>query len=194
MNIKPLLLFIGFIIFSSWSYAQNYNQGIGVRVGDPLSLTYKMYSRGSSALEFTVGSTSRNRHASYYRDKFDRIGDFDNFRYSSHNVKYTLVLQGRYLQHYSFPANVEGRLDWYWGAGAQIRFSSLDYSFFDESDILRTDKRSNFDLGPEGILGVEYELQDFPIVGFAEVSLMAEIVDQPLRVRIFGAVGIRYAF
>lgn len=194
MKTKNKFLFIGLFFLSSFAYGQNYNQGIGVRVGDPLSLTYKMYGRNSSALEFTIGSTSRNRHSSYYRDSFDRIGDFDDFRYSSHNVKYTLAIQARYLLHYAFPANVEGRLDWYWGGGIQIRASSLDYSFFDSTDILRSDRRNNFDFGPEGILGVEYELQDLPIVGFSEVSLMAEIVDQPLRLRIFGAVGVRYAF
>lgn len=194
MKTRIQLLFIGFFILSTYGYAQNFNQGIGIRVGDPLALTYKMYGQRNSALEFTIGSTSRNRHRSYYRDTFGRIGDFDNFRYSNHNVKYTLALQGRYLVHYAFPANVQGRLDWYWGAGAQIRVSSLDYAFFDEATVLREERRTNFDLGPEGILGVEYELQDFPIVGFAEVSLMAEIVDQPLRLRIFGAVGVRYAF
>ncbi|MEL7001701.1 MAG: hypothetical protein AAFN93_03095 [Bacteroidota bacterium] len=194
MNTKIQLLVFGLILLSISTYAQRYDQGIGIRVGDPLALTYKTYGSRNTALEFTVGSTSRNRHGSYYRDAFDRVGDFDNFRYSNHNVKYTLALQGRYLVHYAFPANVEGRLDWYWGVGAQVRVSSLDYSFFDESDILRTDRRTNFDFGPEGILGVEYELQDYPIVGFSEVSIMGEIVDQPLRLRIFGAIGVRYAF
>ena len=194
MKFKHVFLSIGFFIIVFTSHAQRYNQGLGVRIGDPLALTYKMYLPSQTAVEFTVGSTSRNRHQAYYRDKFDRINDFDGFRYSNHNVNYTFVLQGRYLVHYAFPANVEGRLDWYWGLGGQMRISSLDYSFFDESETLRTESRNNFDLGPEGILGVEYELQDYPIVGFSEVSLLAEIVDQPLRLRIFGAVGIRYAF
>ncbi|MEX2336678.1 MAG: hypothetical protein WD555_05350 [Fulvivirga sp.] len=42
--------------------------------------------------------------------------------------------------------------------------------------------------------GVEYELQDYPVVTFGEVSLMGEIVDKPLRFRLFVGVGVRYAF
>ncbi len=194
LNIKTSLCLFGFTCVSLFSFAQRYDQGIGLRIGDPLGFSYKMYGNNRNALEFTVGSTSRNRHGAYYEDKFDAINDFDDFRYADHDVEYTFAAQGRYLVHTAFPANVEGRLDWYWGLGAHLRLSSLDYSYFNESSQLLSDTRTNFDLGPEGILGVEYELQDYPIVGFGEVSLLAELVDQPLKLRIFGAVGVRYAF
>ncbi len=194
LNLKTTICLLGFTFISFFSFAQRYNQGIGLRVGDPLGLTYKIYGGERQALEFTLGSVSRNRHGAYYEDKFDAIDDFDDFRYSDHDVDYTYAIQGRYLVHNSFPANVEGRLDWFWGLGAHLRLSRLEYSYFDQDSQLLSDTRTNFDLGPEGILGVEYELQDYPIVGFGEVSLLAEIVDQPLKMRIFGAIGVRYAF
>ena len=68
--------------------------------------------------------------------------------------------------------------------GAHIRSSEVEYSYFDQ-DILRFDNKQNFDLGPEGIFGIEYELLDYPIVAFGEANLMAELIDNPFRFRRF---------
>ncbi|TRX48895.1 hypothetical protein FNH22_28070 [Fulvivirga sp. M361] len=192
--VKAIVCLIGFGFISSSAFSQRFDQGVGLRIGDAFGISYKIYGQRNTAFEFGIGTTSRNRHGAYYRDKFKNINDFDGLRYADHDVNYTLALQGRYLLHYAFPANVEGRLDWYWGVGAQMRLSGLEYSYFNESSIIGSDDKTNFDLGPEGILGVEYELQDYPVVSFAEVSLLAELVDQPFKMRIFGAIGVRYAF
>lgn len=185
---------VGLLLVVSISYAQQYNQGIGLRVGDPLGVTWKVYLPERAAVEVNFGTTSRNWHSSYYRDTFNGLDRYDGFRYSSHDVRYTLALQGRYLLHHSFPANVEGRLDWYWGVGGQLRLSKVDYTYFTQEMVLNSDTKNNLDLGPEGILGAEYELQDYPIVTFGEVSLLGEIVDKPFRFRLFAALGVRYAF
>ncbi len=189
-----LFSIVGLMGLSKESGAQKHYQSVGLRIGDPFGVTYKQYGRNRTAIEFTLGTTSRNRHGAYYKDKFRNINDFDRFRYTDHTVDFTLATQGRYLLHYSFPANVEGRLDWYWGVGAHLRLSTLEYSYFDESERLGFDERTNFDLGPEGILGMEYELQDYPLVGFGEFSLLGELVDQPLKFRLFAAFGVRYMF
>ncbi|MEM6525399.1 MAG: hypothetical protein AAGF85_03605 [Bacteroidota bacterium] len=194
LNAKAIVCLIGLFYLSNWTIAQSFDQWVGLRVGDPFGLSYKQYGNNRTALEFTIGTTSRNRHGAYYKDKFGKINDFDRFNYSDHTVDFTLATQGRYLLHYSFPANVEGRLDWYWGLGAHLRISTLEYAYFDESESLNFDERTNFDLGPEGVLGMEYEFQDYPIVGFGEFSLLGEVVDQPLKFRLFAAVGIRYGF
>ncbi|MEM6360277.1 MAG: hypothetical protein AAF731_09310 [Bacteroidota bacterium] len=191
---KMAVCLIGLLCLTSSSFAQRFDQGVGLRVGDPFGISYKQYRNNRTALEFTLGTTSPNRHGAYYKDKFKSIGDFDGFRYTDHTLDFTLAAQGRYLLHYSFPANVEGRLDWYWGVGAQVRLSTLEYTYFNASESLTTDERTNFDLGLEGIIGMEYELQDFPIVGFGEFSLFGELADQPLKFRLFAAMGVRYAF
>ena len=185
---------VGYLFVTHTSCAQRHQRGIGLRVGDPVGLTYKAYLPGRKAAEFAIGTTSRNWHGAYYRDTFKKIDHFSRFRYSSHDIDYSFALLGRLLFHESFPAHVEGRLDWFWGIGAQLRLSKLEYSYFDDNSLLIFEDRSNIDLGPEGLIGVEYELQDYPIVTYAEVSLMGEIIDQPFRFRFFGAVGIRYAF
>ncbi|GAA0891886.1 hypothetical protein GCM10009122_15650 [Fulvivirga kasyanovii] len=185
---------VGLSLIFQFTYAQKLNQGLGLRIGDPVGISYKAYLPGSTAVEFTLGTTSRNRHSAYYKDTFNALDRYDGLRYSDHDVKYTLALQGRYLLHNPFPANVEGRLDWYWGLGGQFRLSKVEYTYFSESTLFANDTKTNIDLGPEGILGVEYEFKDYPIVGFSEVSLLGEIVDKPLRFRFFAAVGVRYAF
>ena len=192
--IFALFSIIGLFFNTSDLFSQAYNQGIGLRIGDPVGVSYKLYLQGKSALEFNLGTVSRNSHSAYYKDTFKKKDKFDDYIYSDHDINYTLVLMGRYLIHEAFPANVEGRLDWYYGAGAQLRISGVDYQYFNELNRVESDQITNIDFGPEAVLGVEYELQDYPIVGFGEVSLLMELVDRPLHFRVFGAVGIRYAF
>ncbi len=194
-NYVALIILIGaFFLSSNNVFGQYYNQGLGIRIGDPYGVTYKMYLQGKAAVEFSLGTVSRNNHSAYYKDTFRKKDKFDDYVYSDHDVDMTLVLMGRYLIHESFPAHVEGRLDWYYGAGAQFRISKVDYQYFDELNRVESDEITNIDLGPEAILGIEYELEDIPLVAFGEVSLLMELVDRPFHFRVFGAVGVRYAF
>ena len=188
------LIFAGLLFFAGNLNAQQYNQGIGLRIGDPYGVTYKAYLRQRQAVEFVLGTVSRNNHSSYYRDSFKKLNKYDDFLYSSHDVNFSMVLMARYLFHESFPAHVEGRLDWYYGAGAQLRISTLEYQYFDQQNNIFRDDHTNIDIGPEAIVGMEYELQDIPMVAFGEVSLLMELADRPFNFRVFGAFGIRYAF
>ncbi len=189
-----LLMITGLLFFTTTVQAQNYNQGIGIRIGDPLGITYKAYLQRRSAIELILGSVSRNNHSSYYRDSFKKLNKYDDFLYNSHNVNFTMVLMGRYLKHESFPAHVEGRLDWFYGGGVQLRIAKLEYQYFDTQNRIFTDDHTNVDFGPEGIIGMEYEFADIPMVAFGEVSLLMELVDRPFHFAVFGAFGLRYAF
>ena len=188
------LLLTGLFFFGEEAQAQQYNQGIGVRIGDPYGISYKAYLRQRRAVEFVLGTVSRNNHSSYYRETFRNLDKYDGDLYSSHDVNFTMVLMARYLFHESFPANVEGRLDWYYGGGAQLRLSTLEYQYFDQQNNIIRDDHTNIDFGPEAILGMEYELLDIPMVAFGEVSLLMELADRTFVFRVFGAFGIRYAF
>lgn len=191
--ISICLMVGGFIMAFSLSAQSVNDQGIGLRVGDPFGITYKSYFRNPMALEVVLGTTSANRHENYYKKAFDNANKYDGYNYVDHSIDYTIAVQARLLWHEKVPANVEGRFDYYYGLGGHMRVSNVDYSYMDTEGIIRTDSRGNFDLGPEGVLGLEYELLDYPIVAFSEVSLMTELVDN-LRLRLFGAVGVRYAF
>jgi len=193
-RVLSVCLIVGLSCVSVVSKAQKFDQGIGLRIGDPLGITYKSYFNNKAAIELIAGSTSANRHRHYYKSTFENRDKYDGFRYVDHSIGYTFAFQTRVMWHESFPANVEGRLDWYWGLGGHFRLSDVEYTYFDENGIAGSGSRTNFDLGPEGLLGLEYEFLDYPVVGFSEVSLMGELVDNPFRFRFFGAIGVRYAF
>jgi len=188
------LLISGLFFFNTDVQAQQYNQGLGIRIGDPFGISYKAYLQRRRAVELVLGTVSRNNHSSYYRDTFRNLDKYEGDLYSSHDVNFTMVAMARYLFHESFPANVEGRLDWYYGAGLQLRISTIEYQYFDSQSQIFRDDHTNFDFGPEAILGMEYELEDIPMVAFGEVSLLMELVDRPFNFRVFGAFGVRYAF
>jgi hypothetical protein len=183
--------------------AQEYDGGVGLRVGDPFGLSYKKYRDTETALEFILGASGTNWHTSYYRKSYDRISKFDNFLYDGHRVDYSIALGGRFLWQKNFNEDVDG-FQWYYGAGLQMRFASVEYTLIDRSlvtdanDIFTAnrqfDTHYNVDIGPEGIIGLEYTLYDAPLTLFMETSLFAEVVDNPFSFRFFGALGMRINF
>jgi hypothetical protein len=180
--------------------AQEYDQAIGLRVGDPFGISYKIYKSDSRAIEFIGGASGSNWHTTYYRKSFDRISKFNNALYDGHRVDYSLAFSARYLFQKSISPDVDG-FKWYYGAGLHMRFASVEYKYIDRSQAGNPfladrffDNHNNFDVGPEGVIGMEYTLYDAPLTLFMETSLFGEIVDNPLSFRFFGAIGIRFNF
>ena len=173
-------------------------QGIGLRLGDPMGITYKNYLNKTRSVEFILGSASRNWHGGYYLNSFESYSQYDNYRYISHEVLSTLYLQARYLLNYDIQIDgMVGRLDWYWGVGAMLKSARVRYTYrgdLTSSFIPPPDTKTDIDLGPEGIIGLEYKFQDVPVSVFGETSLMIELADRPGALRVFGGVGVRYNF
>ncbi|HYG02400.1 MAG TPA: hypothetical protein VD927_08130 [Chryseosolibacter sp.] len=195
MKILFLRLFIAACV-AFWSIPESVaqKQGIGVRIGDPIGATYKRYF-GMKAVEFGLGSTSRGLHHAYYRNSFRNHDRFNDLGYKSHNVASTLYLQAKYLIHNEiYVQGLDDRWDWYWGIGAMVKFATVDYRVDDNANHSRTEETfHDVDLGPEGILGMEYTFSDVPISVFADVSLMLEIVNR-VTLRPFGGAGARFNF
>jgi hypothetical protein len=170
-------------------------QGIGVRLGDPMGITYKNYFSRDQAIELGLGSASPGWHQSYYERSFKFRDRYDGYRYRSHTVESTVYLQGRYLFPFDIPIEgMEGKLQWYWGLGALLKFSKVKYRFADkQTTALLSDTRSDVDFGPEGIAGMEYTFQDVPVTLFGDISLMLELADRP-TLRPFAGIGARYNF
>ncbi|HRG10810.1 MAG TPA: hypothetical protein PLJ08_19705, partial [Cyclobacteriaceae bacterium] len=102
-----------------------------------------------------------------------------------------------YLFHYNIPVqNMEGKLEWYWGGGAMLKASKIQYRYQNREAPFAParDIINDIDLGPEGIIGLEYTFQDVPLTVFGETSLFMEIADRPATIRGFGALGVRYNF
>lgn len=187
---RVILAAVLLLIITSTTFAQR--QGIGIRIGDPLGVSYKRYL-GMKAFEFGLGSSSQGMHKAYYRNSFESHSRFDDADYISHSVRSTIYLNGRYLIHNAIHVDgMEGKWDWYWGLGAMLKFATVRYRYND----VQANQRETFhdiDLGPEGIAGMEYTFQDVPVSVFADVSLMLEIVNR-VTLRPFGGVGVRYNF
>jgi len=192
---KKYFILLAFLFVGYLSFAQK--QGIGLRLGDPVGLTYKKYLPRNHAFEFGIGGASPQWHRTYYQNSFDEYSQYDNYRYIGHTVESTVYLQARYLFHYNIPVEgMEGKLDWYWGAGGMLKIAKIKYKYQDleNNPATRTDVKTDIDIGPEGILGLEYFFEDIPLTVFGEASLLVELADRPGSVRAFGGLGLRYMF
>ncbi len=97
-----LLAFLGTILFSNAIHAQSYNSAIGLRLGYPVSVTYKKFLTESNALELFAG----------YRG----------------NTFYNWFSVGAAYQIHK-PINGVENLQWYFGGGATALFYSYDSGF-----------------------------------------------------------------
>lgn len=177
--------------------AQQQTQYMGVRIGDPIGVTYKKFVRADRSMEFIFGTAARNWKRNYYENSFYDYDLYEGYSYQSHKVLNSIYLQGRYLFQNTIPVDgMDGKLQWYAGMGAMLKFSRVDYKYYDNSpdNILLSNVRSNIDFGPEGIGGVEYYFEDIPLAVFGETSLLFELADRPLTLQLFGAVGARLSF
>jgi hypothetical protein len=174
-------------------YAQD--RGIGLRLGNPMGITFKKYLPRNKAVELGVGTVAPGWHQHYYENSFHDFDKYEGFEYRSHDVRSTVYLQGRYLLDYDIHIEgLIGQLDWYWGLGGMLKLATIEYRFRESQgpDIIRT--AHDFDIGPEGIIGMEYTFENAPITLFGEISLMIEIADRPGIARGFSGVGARYNF
>ena len=195
--VRITIIVLGFLISGNMAHAQLQKHGIGVRLGDPSGITYKNYLSKTRSVEFGIGSISPNWHWGYYQRSFGDYSQYKNDRYLSHEVMSTLYLQARYLLNYDIQIDgMVGKLDWYWGAGAMLKLARVRYHYQDITNTFlpQTDTKSDIDLGPEGIIGLEYKFEGLPLSVFGEASLMIELLNRPGAVRVFSGVGIRYNF
>ena len=171
------------------------SQSIGVRLGDPMGISYKRYLPNHKALEFGLGSASPGWNHTYYQNSFDASNKYEGYIYQSHRVQSTLYLQGRYVLDYKIEIDgMVGELDWYWGLGVMLKFAGVTYQYRDQDQNNISDSRTDVDFGPEGIVGMEYTFEDVPLTVFGEISLLLELADRPGAFRPFAGIGVRYNF
>jgi hypothetical protein len=191
------LLSILFIVTITSSIAQRSNS-LGIRLGEPYGFTYKKYFSEKSAFEAIVGTAFRSWNHNYYVNAFDHVSEYDGFVYRSHDIRNTLYIQGRYLVHNDiYIERLTGKLDWYWGLGVVLKTARVTYRYAERQPPFRDDFRDtriDLDLGPEGILGMEYRFQNIPISVFGELGFFLELADRPLAFRILSGAGVRYRF
>jgi hypothetical protein len=203
MKLKVKILALFLLLAALWPMqvqAQEYDNAIGLRLGDPYGFSFKKYKSDTRAIEFILGTSGGNWYTNYYKRAFERLSLADDNFYDGHRLDFTVAFAARYLKQKDFPDKVDG-LKWYYGIGLGLRLAQVEYRYLrraDINDIHNAPKffsnNLNFDAGPEGILGIEYTLYDAPITLYMETSLFGEIIDNPFRFRFYGAFGIRYNF
>ncbi len=187
-----------FALLPFFSIAQE--RGIGIRLGEPLSLTYKDFIEDYLSYEVMIGGAGVNG-SDYYRKDFESNPPSSNAFYQSHSAKKGVSLNFRVALNEDITDWFEitqGYLLGYGGAGIQIRTTNVDYSYFQNTSSSATqplmhEDRTNFDFGPEAFAGAEYYFDDAPISIFAEVGMFLELIDR-VNVKGQGGIGVRYLF
>jgi hypothetical protein len=190
---KRITLFCIFTFSSLLAISQH--NGIGIRLGEPMAVTFKRYLPENKALEFMLGTAPNSFADTYYKKSFKR--KYDDLSYVDHRVSGVLYVQGRYQFHYQIPTEgLEGKLDWYWGLGATFKTAKVEYVYKDlaiSSKEIYYFHKTDIDLGPEVMAGLEFTLQNIPLAVFGEMSTFFELTNRP-AMRVLGGIGARFNF
>ncbi len=188
-----LLVLLPFI-----SFAQE--RGVGIRLGEPLSITYKDFISEYISIEGMIGSAGING-ASYYQRDFETNLPQSNAFYISHSAKKGVSFNVRSAYHEDITdvfGITEGYLLGYGGVGVQLRTTKVSYSYTDgqtgTGSAIRVENRTNVDFGPEVFVGAEYYFDDVPISIFGEAGFFLELIDRIGHMKAQGGVGVRYLF
>lgn len=183
--------------FPLLAYSQEHH--LGIRIGEPLSITYKTYIDDRFSIEGMIGRAGANS-GQYYRRSFENNRPGPGALYGSHSASsgFSLNFRGAYNEDISSEFDiVEGALFAYGGAGLQLRSVKVNYVYYNDlatTVVPQYEKRTNVDFGAEGFIGSEYFFEDLPMSVFAEVGLFLEILDRPGHLRLQGGIGARYLF
>jgi hypothetical protein len=194
-TLKKIILFVLTLIPL---YAAAQEQGIGLRFGEPFSVTFKTFLDDQISLEGMIGSAGPNS-AQYYQRAFDRNRPSTNAFYVSHSTSSSISVNFRSAYHEDFTSELgieQGYILGYAGAGLQLRSVNVDYTYTDTSispDLLR-ESRTNVDFGADLFGGAEYYFDSAPISVFAEVGLFLELLDSFGHIKFQGGIGVRYLF
>jgi hypothetical protein len=194
---KKSILF-ALLLLPFFGHAQEHQ--IGLRLGEPFSITYKTYLDEHFSVEGMIGRGSPNS-TPYYRRAFETNRPLSSAVYSGHSVSDAFNLHARIAYNEDITSEFdisEGTLLAYAGVGAQLRSTRVDYAYFTPSTgnqpNFQAESRTNIDFGPEGYVGTEYIFQDLPLSIFAEVGLFLELLDRPGHIKLQGGIGARYLF
>ncbi len=175
-------------------------RGVGVRFGEPFSITYKDFISDYISFEGMIGSAGVNS-SSYYQRDFENNPPDGNAFYRSNSVKKGVSINARLAYHEDFSEAFgidKGYILGYAGAGAQFRTTNVTFTYtLDQIDPEQPglqEERTNVDFGPEAFVGFEYYFDDLPLNIFAEGGIFIELLDRIGHMKGQGGIGVRYVF
>jgi hypothetical protein len=192
------------MLIATSTFGQHF--GVGFRFGDPSGITVKMYQEKYN-YEMNFGRTHIYYGAGWYQNQFDPWYKAQNFKYKEvsyvqYDASFPLALQAHRL-HQKKLKNIGEKsfynLDWYYGYGIQIGFQRYVYEY--RYKVLSTDpwkqvrtSVTDFNFGPEGVIGLEYKFPKQPLTASLDISLFVEALDNPFRFWWQSGLGIKYHF
>ena len=212
MNKKTIILFAALAIGIFNSHSANADKGgvptgwsMGLRLGDPLGLTFKKHFGGNKAFEFNVGRTNvsgfgRDYRSGYYNNWYNERyydngkykGPAGYFGYNNYSFR-AFSFQAHYIIHKDIKP-VPG-LRWYFGFGPQVQIVNFTYRYYnDDRQFFVDDSQTFVNLGLDGTGGIEYSFSGVPLTVFADVTLYMEVYREPFIFRPQGGIGARYNF
>ncbi|GAB4132701.1 MAG: hypothetical protein OHK0045_14840 [Raineya sp.] len=166
------------------SNAYTQDMALGLRLGDPLGVSFKKYLKeGKNAFEAVLGTYG---YMGVYRHTtllFDGRGYYlhGDYFYRRGGVS----IMANYLWNFDFPQANE--LSWYLSVGGQLR--SLYYYQF-----LVGDEQRGIGIGPTFAAGLEWKPKEIPEIGvFFDAGLYLEITPAAWAIPQIG-FGARYNF
>lgn len=191
-RILLLILFLPLVGFAQ-------ERGVGIRLGEPISITYKDFIEDYLSIEAMIGSAGVNSD-SYYQKDFENNPPVSNAFYRGQSTSRGISLNLRAALHEDFTDEFGIEVGYLLGyAGAGVQFRSVNVNYFYDVDQIGgspnlTEERSNVDFGPEAFGGGEYYFDELPISVFAEVGFFLELLDRVGHIKGQGGIGVRYLF
>ena len=176
-------------------------QGIGLKIGDPLALTYKFYATTKWAFGIDVGKASEGLYSQLHKKRFESVAvpaDTSYF-YVSHEVLNQNVFSAKLFYYKEGPRTIKG-LDFYVGLGYQMQFADIKYDYIAVSELppeTRETKQVTLSFQPKGVEamgGLEYAYFDLPVTVFAELGIFFGTDNVQQWQKFQGGMGIRYVF
>lgn len=191
------------VICPIFTQSQYPYQGIGLKLGDPVAITYKYYPNKSWAFGADVGKVASGLYSKYYRKNFttdympDTLSGEESIKYLSHRAITDWYVEAKFLYQWNAEKISKG-LQLYAGLGLQWRSTKLEYDYLYEDGLFEADlgkfQRSRFTYGPSAIVGFEYSYFSLPLSAFIEIEWFTDALLDPGYNRFQGGVGLRYIF
>lgn len=174
---------------------KNYIGGIGIRMGDAMGGTLKVYFLKRFAAEIVAGKAFGGINGQFHEKTFRENVPVPEINYAGHEVLYSYGFHGRLMMHNLIPRGFSG-LDWYFGIGAQMRMVEGRYDYFAKTVDSKLERMNikTVDMGPEAILGVEFAFPGSPLSSFGELGLFVNLNDSRQFLLPQGGLGIRFNF
>ena len=181
---------------------------VGLKIGDPLALTYKFYPNKRFSFAADVGKAASGLYKHYFQGKFPGYVANDTLSsgapalvYQSHRARADVVGELKALYHLN-GKNISEGLHLYGGAGWQWKYTELVYDYEESGDIFSpvgglpfgSFIRHRMAMGPQVVVGIEYMYFRIPVSAFMETEYFMDVKADPGWRRFEGGVGLRYIF